>query len=145
MITKSDLCWVLVRAAGIYLIYTALATTFGLIVGMMTVRDATKKIRDAELRSSPTTTSMGLFLGSAVLPFSFGVYLLRSGRTIHACLMAAPDLAIAYIPGANRLGLGLEAAELEVFQSWLQLHPELASRSPEDKVALFRDSQKATR
>jgi hypothetical protein len=40
--------------------------------------------------------------------------------------------------------MGLEGAELEAFQAWLQMHPELASRSPEDKVALFRDSQKSS-
>ena len=142
MITKSDLCWVLVRTAGVYFIYSGIAAAFGVIIGLMAVRESTKRIRDPEIRSSATTTSVGLFLGSSVLPLAVGIYLLSSGRSVHRCLMTVPDLVPGTNPGGERKWMGLAGAELTAFYNWLGQNPELKSLPPEDQVARFRDSQR---
>ena len=138
MITKSDLCWVLVRAAGVYFIYSGVAAAVGVIIGLMSVRESTKSIRNPEIRSSATYTSTGLFLGSSALPLAVGFYLLSSGRSVHRCLMAVPDLN-GRSPGSPRKWMGMEGAELDAFHIWLRRHPEFKSLPPEDQVARFRD------
>lgn len=115
MITKSDLCWVLVRAAGVYLLYTAASILFGFLF--------------TDLRIDPI---------NFYPPLGLGLYLLFSGKAIHACLMALPD-------GSQRAGTDLEGAELEAFQLWLQRHPEFSTRSPEERMALFQDSLRPRR
>jgi hypothetical protein len=138
-ITKSDLCWVIIKSAGVYMIYTALAGFFGAYVGWMSVKDIYGSSRIASLRPLKTMVWVSL------VPLALGTYLVVSGRTIHRCLMSVPS----GWGGAARDGLdpetGFSDSEQKAFEAWLEQHPEIRSRALSDQIALFRDAQRSDR
>lgn len=138
-ITKSDLCWVIIKAFGLYLTYAAVAGLFGAYVGWVSVKDNLGSSRGALLRPFMTMAWV------SVVPLAVGIYLLVSGRTIHRCLMSVP----AEDGGAGDEGIdpatGLSDSEMKAFAAWLERHPEFRSRARLDQVALFRDAQRSGR
>ncbi len=143
MITKSDLCWVLVRAAGLYLIYAAFSAAFALLLVQLATEDSAEYLQySARSHGMSFMQKFGLTM-SIALPLSLGLYLVLSGRSVHRCLMSLPPGMGPRLPRPDKNWMGLNEADLEAFEAWIQQHPDLASRSPEDKVALFRDSQKS--
>jgi hypothetical protein len=138
-ITKSDLCWVLIKGVGLYFIYTALAAFFGAYVGWVSVKDNFGSGRSATLKPLKAIVWVSL------VPLAVGSYLVVSGRTIHRCLMSVP-------PGSSEAGgadadpaTGFSESEMKAFTAWLQQHPEFQSRALTDQVALFRDAQRSGR
>jgi hypothetical protein len=143
MISKSDLCWVLVRAAGLYLIYAAFSGAFTLLLTAVAASDAARDLpHSIQHEESSLLHKLGVTL-SILLPLAFGLYLVLAGRSVHRCLMSSPPGMGPPLPKRGQTWMGLGEADLEAYESWLEQHPDLAPRSPEDKVAIFRDSQKS--
>ena len=138
-ITKSDLCWVIIKAIGLYMIYAAMAGFFGAYVGWVSVKDNLGSSRGASLKPLKTMVWVSM------VPLAVGTYLLVSGRTIHRCLMSVPP----GVGDAGRGGIdpvtGFSESELKAFAAWIERHPEFRSRALTDQVALFRDAQRSGR
>ena len=138
-ITKSDLCWVIIKAIGLYMIYMAMVGLFGAYLGWVSVKDNFGSSRGASLKPLKTTVWISM------VPLAVGSYLLVSGRTIHRCLMSVP-------PGVGEAGrggidpaTGFSESEMKAFTAWVERHPELRSRALPDQIALFRDAQRSDR
>jgi len=82
-----------------------------------------------------------LFL-SSFLPLLLGFRLLVSGTTLHGLLMRVPA-GFGSSEEEITSGQGLEAEEQAQFENWLQNNPEIQKRDVADRMALFRDAQKA--
>jgi len=144
MITKSDLCWVIVRAAGLYLIYAAFSGAFTLLLTEVATSEVARHLpRDMRPEGIGFLRKF-LMTGYFLMPLGVGLYLVLSGKSVHYCLMSLPEGWGERKPKPRPAWLGLEGAELEAFQSWLAQHPELNSRPPEDQVALFRDHRRSS-
>lgn len=145
-LTKSDLCWVLVKLCGAVLVYQALA---GMVAAMVTWSSLfeTAEGLPRKLRGSVMAPVKVLFW-SVLLPLILGIRLLMSGRTLHGWLMMVP-----FVGGVER-GEGkpvggdslaeqrLTAEEYEKYQRWLTENDEVSRRDEHDQLALFRDAQK---
>jgi hypothetical protein len=138
-ITKSDLCWVIIKAVGVYFIYTALAGFFGAYVGWASVKDNSGSGRSATLKPLKTMVWISL------VPLVVGTYLVISGRTIHRCLMSVPAGSGEAERGGDDPATGFSEWKMKAFTAWLQQHPEFQSRAMADQVALFRDAQRSGR
>ncbi len=139
-LTKSQLCWALIRFLGFYLILQAALTFSGLVAGALMVED-----------SSAVFLKLLLLI---VPPVAIGIHLLQSGRMIHGWLMNEPEdektQEVARTPPIKRPPdpaeevdptTTLTRKESEVFAKWLKEHPEFQARQEPDQIALFRDAQ----
>ena len=138
-ITKSDLCWVIIKATGLSMTFSAMAGLFGAYVGWVAVKDDLRPIRGASMNPLKTMVFV------SVVPLAVGIYLLKSGRTIHRCLMSVPAEVSEAGHGSIDPATGLSESELKAFAEWLERHPEFRSRAQLDQVALFRDAQRSGR
>jgi hypothetical protein len=138
-ITKSDLCWALIKAAGLYFIYTALAAFFGAYVGWVSVKDNLGSGRSAALKPLKTMVWVSL------VPLAVGTYLVVSGRTIHRCMMSVPPGGSGAEGADADHATGFSGSEMKAFTEWLEQHPELRARALTDQVAMFRDAQRSGR
>jgi hypothetical protein len=109
-ITKSDLCWVIIKTAGLYMLYTAMAGFIGAYVGWVSVKENFGSSRGVSLKPLKTIVWVSL------VPLAVGTYLVVSGRTIHRCLMSVP---VGGGDAGRRGGIdpltGLSESELQAF------------------------------
>jgi hypothetical protein len=137
-ITKSGLCWVLVKLAGVYLVYTALTTVVSALIGWVSVREALEQL--PPIRRSSASTPIWSIGFSSFLPLSLGIYMLTSGNSIYRCLMSIPLGSDGCFGGEKIHAAGLTELELVEFEAWIKDNPEVSDRDPIDQLALFRDS-----
>lgn len=138
-LTKSDLCWVLVKLVGVSFLYGGFSVLFGTALSWQSVK------QDFELASSARKASMlvpiKLAVAGSLIPLAVGAYLLKSGELLYQCLMSVPSFPPA---ARNRRelapGIVLDDREIEAFHSWLKQHPEFQNRPLIDQIALFRDA-----
>lgn len=139
-LTKSDLCWVLVKLIGASFLYAGFSVIFSAALSWQSIK------QDFELANRTRKASMlapiKLAVASSLLPLAVGTYLLKSGGLLYQCLMSVPSL-----PPATRKrrelapGIVLDNDEIEAFHTWLEQHPEFQNRPLVDQVALFRDDR----
>lgn len=142
-ITKSELCWVLVKLMGVVLLTWNLASLYEAIVAVWVMEEAFGGIAG----QVPLWAPVKVILVTMLLPIGLGIYLLASGRIVHTILMSVP-LTVQFeqekvskeelIPGINLAG-----EELKDFKAWIEKNPGLSKRDRADQVALFRDAQKS--
>jgi len=155
-LTKSDLCWVLVKLAGAVLVLYAVFVLYGAMVMYLAM--------DVPLGNSPTKL---VFL-TILMPLGLGIHLLVSGWTLHGLLMAVPNAGGEKMEATNvggksekprerpttkpkkrstrELSLAqrrLSEEEFEKYQKWVEGNPEVMRRNEVDRLALFRDAQKS--
>ncbi|YCM45943.1 hypothetical protein V2O64_07935 [Verrucomicrobiaceae bacterium 227] len=137
-ITKSDICWILIKVAGFWLLYTAIATLYASVVTWFSMSDLVKEL-PKNSRGSLYSPIKVIFY-SAFPPLAGALYLLKSGTAIHHCLMSIPVKSRnldAPFPDTEQ-----DQDKNEAFKAWLADHPDFASRHPSDQMALFRDFQR---
>jgi hypothetical protein len=139
-VSKSDICWILVKVAGVWLIYTAIAALYASAVTWFSMSDLIEKIPNKQRGS--VYAPMKVLIYSAFLPFALGLYLLNSGRTIHRILMSIPIGSRDHDDKNALAGTTLVGDEAEAFKNWLTEHPEMSKRESIDQIALFRDAQR---
>ena len=138
--TKSDICWVLVKFAGVWLIYTAIAALYASAVTWYSMSDLIEKIPIKQRGS--VFAPMKVLIFSAGLPFALGLYLINSGRTIHRILISIPVGGRDHDDDNAFAGTTLVDEEKEAFMTWLDENPEMNTREAIDQIALFRDAQR---
>ena len=136
-LSKSDLCWVLVRLAGVYFVYLGLSGLFTAFISWATIREL-DLLTSAQL--APANASINGLIARSLLPLAIGAYLLKSGELLYRCLMFVP----VFQPAARNSrelapGIVLANHEIEAFHTWLEQHPEFQNRPLVDQIALFRD------
>lgn len=144
LLTKEDLCWVLVKAAGAFLVYQALAVIYGAVVAWWTLRESLEGL--PEQARETAVRPLKVLWYSSLLPGAVGIRLLLSGSTLHRLLMAVPLGLKRNRMGSDDHSLAarrLSEDELSSFQKWLSHHPEFQERDEIDQLALFRDAQKS--
>lgn len=139
-LTKSDLCWVLVKLAGVWLAYTGIASIYASAITWFAMGDLIESIPSA--RRAPVYAPMKVLLYSSLLPLGLGIYLLKSGTMVYRWLMAIPVGARGHGSSDTFLGTSLAGDEVETFKTWLKENPEMAGRETIDQIALFRDAQR---
>jgi hypothetical protein len=142
-LTKEDLCWVVVKVAGAFLVYQAVATIYGAVVAWWSLRDSLEGL--SEQARETAIRPLKILWYSSLLPGAVGLRLLVSGSTLHRVLMAVPlGLKRTRPPSGGSLAeRRLSGDELIGFQKWLKDHPEFQERDEIDQLALFRDAQKS--
>jgi hypothetical protein len=139
-LTKSDLCWVLVKLAGVWLVYTGIASICGSTIIWFSMGDLIESIPSA--RRGPVYSPMKVLLYSSLMPLGLGIYLLKSGTMVYRWLMAIPVGARDHESCDSFLGTSLAGDEIETFKAWVKENPEMAGRETIDQIALFRDAQR---
>ena len=139
-LTKSDLCWVLVKLIGAYFVYLGLSGFFTAFISWSIVRETVEMLSGSR-RSSAYAPIKAIIAGS-LLPLAIGAYLLNSGALLYQCLMSVP----IFQPSDRKRrelapGIVLDNQEIEAFHTWLEQHPEFQNRPLVDQIALFRDAQ----
>lgn len=139
-LTKSELCWIIVRLAGVSFIYGGVSVLFGAALTWQSFK------QDFELASTSRKVSMlkpiKTAVASSLLPLGIGVYLLKYGELLHRCLMFVPGLQPTDRKNRELApGIVLANDEIEAFHTWLEQHPEFKNRPLVDQIALFRDAQ----
>lgn len=138
-LTKSDLCWVLVKLIGASFLYAGFTIIFSAALSWQSIK------QDFELAGSTRKASMlvpiKLAIAGSLLPLAVGAYLLKSGELLYQCLMSVPS----FQPATRKRreiapGIVLDDDEIEAFHTWLEQHPEFQNRPLVDQVALFRDT-----
>lgn len=134
-LTKNDLCWVLVKLLGAVLVYQAVAGVYAAVVMWMSFDEGVGEVAFMTAR---------VLFWSILLPAIFGISLLISGRFLHGWLMMVPLEATGKPVGGDSLAeRRLAKEEFEKYQEWLEANPEMMKRDEVDRLALFRDAQKA--
>jgi hypothetical protein len=127
-LTKSDLCWVVVKVIGVILVYQAIATLGGALFASIAASEGAL-----------------LFSGFvvALFPLLIGLSLLISGTTLHGWLMMVP-LGSATNPmgGESLAEKRLSSEEYEIYLDWLGGNEEAKDRDEFFRLALFRDAQR---
>ena len=156
-ITKSQLCWVLIRLVGLYFLYSGFAMIIPLLVLLG--------------NPGPTFSSFASISVPSVLLFIIvGYYLVWNGKTIHRCLMMESNVeppsehSFASNEAINNQGVepmmrqvpkasgpkeqvvvdprtGLTANETTAFAAWIKDNQGFQNRDELDQIALFRDFQ----
>lgn len=148
-ITKNQLCWVIIRGFGIYLLVTnAISLVMMIILLVVFV------FVNPDLISLPVTLPVVLV---NLLSIAFGYHLLKQGRWLHRILNYEPsDLHRQSLSVVDRAAqtatqpkvktkervdpeTQLTAREEQQFREWLSANPEMVARSEIDQLALFRD------
>ncbi len=137
-LSKSDLCWVLVRLVGVSFIYAGFSVLFGAALTWQSFK------QDFELASTSRKVSMlkpiKMAVASSLLPLGIGAYLLKSGELLYRCLMFVPGVQTGDRKRRELApGIVLANHEIEAFHTWLEQHPEFQNRPLVDQIALFRD------
>jgi len=151
-LTKDQLCWVLIRILGVYLIFQSIIAFVTLAATFVSVGNMSNSIPGIE-----SGDWMGYLVTPGLLTVTLailGIYLLRSGKAIHDLLMQEP--ATSFLPRKRPQpkiepdpmdevdpDTTLTRRETEAFLKWIESHPEFQKRSRVDQVALFRDAQKS--
>lgn len=138
-LTKSDLCWVLVKLAGAYFGYLGLSGFFAAFISWSAVRESLEMLSGP--RKSSVYAPIKAIIAGALLPLAIGAYLLKSGALLYQCLMSVP----IFQPSDRKCrelapGIVLDNHEIEAFHTWLEQHPEFQNRPLVDQIALFRDA-----
>ena len=145
-LTKSDLCWVLVKLIGASFLYAGFAIIFSAALNWQSIK------QDFELASAARKASMlvpiKLAIAGSLLPLAVGTYLMKSGGLLYHCLMSVPTFQPMVTkdqsPAKKRRelapGIVLDDHEIEAFHTWLDQHPEFQNRPLVDQIALFRDA-----
>ena len=128
-LSKSDLCWVVVRVFGAGLVLYGLGNLITAIAGWWIAMDT------MAARDFPWEQVMLLVLAPLIL----GLYFLRSGSLFFRCLMFIPLES----PEPNVDASGLTSEERRSFENWIKENPDLKERGLTDQIALFRDAQNA--
>ena len=139
-LTKNDLCWVLVKLVGAFLVYSGVAAIYASIVSWWSLSEMFEGLpkRGQGAVWAPVKT---LLFGS-FLPLALGLRLLSSGTTLHGLLMRVPAGFVGKEVEITS-GVELRTKENEAFKRWLKNNPEMEKRAAADRMALFRDAQKA--
>lgn len=138
-LTKSDLCWVLVKLAGAYFVYLALSGLFTAFISWSSVRESLEMLPSA--RRAPVHAPIKLMIAASLLPLAIGTYLLKSGELLYQCLMSVPVFQPADRKSRELApGIVLDDHEIDAFHTWLEQNPQFQSRPLVDQVALFRDT-----
>jgi hypothetical protein len=147
-LTKSQLCWVVIRGVGVYLLVQAIVSLSVAILSAMAIGIASSA---AGLGSGTLGLALPL-LFSAFVSGLVGYYLLLRGASVHRLMMtvSAPSSGENSAPTPRRPvdpdeivdpATTLSQRESREFAAWLEAHPELRERSETDRIALFRDAQ----
>ena len=145
-LTKSDLCWVLVKLSGAVLLYQGLAGLFAGAITWVSLHETAESL-PPKLRGQVMAPVSVLFW-SVLLPLIIGIRLLMSGRTLHGWLMMVPFLSGLDsgkgkpVGGESLAEQRLTVEEYEKYRTWLDGNDEVARRDEFDQLALFRDAQK---
>ena len=145
-ITKSDICWIIVKFMGLILVYQTCVLIYTAILGEIVYQEALEALKGSTRDLPPSPARIALFRILIILPL--GLYLLTAGRAIHRLLMKVPT----HVVRTESVGkaqditpseiIGISKAELEQFKAWLANNPAVKKQDVEDQVALFRDAQK---
>ena len=151
-ITKSDLCWVLIKLIGITLIYSAV---YAIILGIGIWWEAGARGRldgyGSYSEGIPFFETLSL---TTLATLVIGIYLLTSGRFVFRILMSVPSEPKVFTPSQPSQttpkpktepvnSMGLTEREQQAFDKWLEANPDMQNRNPSDQLALFRDAQEA--
>ena len=142
-ITKSDLCWIIVKLFGFLLVFFSIYSLIVRFSAWVMVDDSLS--RSVEINGG---WLFGVIFGY-FLPLAIGIYLLTSGRILYDCLMSVPATSqpiSASVSDSESEGIrpsGLTQTEQEAFDKWLEANPAMQKRDPSDQLALFRDAQEA--
>ena len=139
--SKSDLCWALVKLLAAVLLYHGVAGLFGGWLAWSSISETIESL-DEKGATRATAPIRVLLLGS-LFPLLLGIYLAVSGRLAHRLLMSVPLGRDQHDQPSEIPGIGLTGHELEQFKRWLETNPKMSQRARVDQVALFRDAQNA--
>lgn len=138
-VTKSDLCWVLVKFAGAVLTYQGVSALYTMALTWWQLpefNDEWPKLVQMQLM-----TPVKIMFLSSLLPLAVGLRLLASGALLHRLLMQIP-LGFSADGSRSLVETRLEGDELEAFRNWIKENSELRKRDEIDQLSLFRDAQK---
>ncbi len=139
-LTKEQLGWILIRAAGVYFL-VKIISTLGILVALAAF--PVRKLLD-EMGFG------GWLSGSILVDIALCVYFLGFGKALHRLLMfegfppANPKrtpVSVNYEALEADRETGLMPNEFVDFSSWLMENPELKDLPKVDQVARFRDYQ----
>ncbi len=138
-LTKSDLCWVLVKLAGAYLIYLGLSGLFSAFISWNSLKENLDLLSSS--RRGSLLAPIKLMVAGSLLPLAVGAYLLKSGMLLYQALMSVPIPQPGEGNGRELApGIVLDDHEIEAFHSWLEKNPGFQERPLVDQIALFRDA-----
>jgi len=160
-LTKAQLCWVLIRLVGVYLLVQTIVALGALVsaaLALAAIFGSTTAGSTASLWSSASQGggTAGLLLSpiiSFLLQGALGLYLLFRGSTVHRLMMATsapwdfgatprrPKMKPVDPDDVVDPATTLSRRETREFATWLETHPEHGARSQTDQIALFRDAQ----
>lgn len=142
-LTKSDLCWVLIKGAGVLMLIRTLLYVIGFGLGG----------GFGGPLSAPATT---LLISSAIL-IAVAIYLIKGGRLVHQILMSVPpepsgssidatesktNVRTSVAKDPEDPNTTLTATESKDFADWIKANSQYETRSLMDQIALFRDFQR---
>ncbi|MDF1656294.1 MAG: hypothetical protein P1U58_01710 [Verrucomicrobiales bacterium] len=152
-LTKSQLCWVLLRLCGVSMLYQAVVKLISIIVANSSA---------PSLKADSAVVTLVFLLGITCL---IGFYLLFYGRALHRIIMREPSPILEsdetpYGQPVRMMRKGswmaanrkkeepedpqttLTEQETKDFAAWLNENDAIQNRPLTDQIALFRDFQK---
>lgn len=136
--SKSDGAWLLLRAFGVWLIYTGISALYASLVSRIVLSDMLEMLPSSQ--SGAVLGSVKVLLTSAFLPLAVGLYCLLGGRKIHDLLMSVPTGSIVSEVDRKYRAAGMSRLEQATFNEWLDRNPSMKNSDLIDQIATFRSS-----